>query len=67
MQSALRELLAQRTGERAEVWRQSVLRSLRILTGSDQAILVVRTGAGPTAHGEDVSQDLCDPHEGTGL
>jgi len=58
MQTALRELLAQRTGERAEVWRQSVLRSLRILTGSDQAILVVRTGAGPTAHGEDVSQDL---------
>ena len=58
MRSALRELLAQRSGERVEVWRQSVLHSLRILTGSDKAILVVRTAAGPSAYGEDVSQDL---------
>jgi DNA-binding CsgD family transcriptional regulator len=58
MRSTLRELLAQRSGERAEVWRHSVLRSLRILTGSDKAILVVRTGAGPFACGDDVSRDV---------
>jgi DNA-binding CsgD family transcriptional regulator len=58
IRSALRELLAQRTGTRSDVWRQSVLRSLRILTGSDKAILVVRTAAGPAAYGEVVSRDL---------
>ena len=58
MRTALRELLAQRAGERGDVWRQSVLRSLRILTGSDKAVLVVRTGAGPFACGEDMGQDL---------
>jgi DNA-binding CsgD family transcriptional regulator len=58
LRSTLRELLAQRAGERVHAWRQSVLRSLRILTGSDKALLVVRTGAGPSAYGEDVSQDL---------
>jgi hypothetical protein len=35
-----------------------VLRSLRILTGSDKAVLVVRTWAGPFACGEDLGQDL---------
>jgi len=58
MRSALRELLAQRAGECDELWRQSVLHSLRILTGSDKAILVVRTTEGPSAYGGEVSQDL---------
>ena len=58
MQSALRELLAQPAGQRADVWRRSVLRSLHILTGSDKAVLVVRTWAGPFACGEGVCQDL---------
>jgi DNA-binding CsgD family transcriptional regulator len=58
LRSALRELLAQRAGERVEAWRQSVLHSLRILTGSDKAILVARTAAGPSVYGEDVCQDL---------
>ena len=58
MRTALRELLAQRAGERADRWRQSVLRSLCILTGSDKAVLVVRTWAGPFACGEDLGQDL---------
>jgi DNA-binding CsgD family transcriptional regulator len=58
MRSALRQLLAQRAVERGEQWRQSVLRSLRILTGSDKAILVVRTALGPSPYGENVSQDL---------
>ena len=64
MRSALRELLAQRTGERADGWRQSVLRSLRILTGSDKAILVVCTATGPAAYGEDVSPDLLAAYVG---
>ena len=42
MRSTLRELLAQRSGERVDVWRRSVLRSLRVLTGSDKAILLGR-------------------------
>jgi DNA-binding CsgD family transcriptional regulator len=58
MRSALRDLLAQRTGERTDVWRQSVLRSLRSLTGSDKALLVIRSAEGPAAYGENVSQDL---------
>jgi DNA-binding CsgD family transcriptional regulator len=58
MHSALRELLAQRSGERSDLWRQSVLRTLRVLTSSDKAILVVRTAAGPTAYGEELSQEL---------
>jgi DNA-binding CsgD family transcriptional regulator len=58
MRSTLRELLAQRAGARAGQWRQSVLRSLRIQTTSDRAILVVRTAAGPVAYGDEVSPDL---------
>src|SRR5690348_9456635 len=35
--SALRDLLAQRTGQQADTWRQSVLHNLRTLTSSDRA------------------------------
>lgn len=58
LNAALRDLLAQRASRPSGEWRQSVLRSLRALTGSDRAFLVVRTANGPSAYGDEVSQDL---------
>jgi DNA-binding CsgD family transcriptional regulator len=58
MRSAFRELLGQRSGKRADQWRQSVLQSLRSLTGSDKAILVVRTGLEPAGYADGVSRDV---------
>jgi len=54
----LRDLLAQRGRSRNDQWYESVLRRLRALTGSDTAILVVRTAKGPTTHGVGVSRDV---------
>lgn len=58
LRTAFRELLGQRSGRRGDPWRQSVLQSLRILTGADKAILVVRTGGEPAAYGDGVSRDV---------
>ena len=58
LRQVMRKLLAQRAGEPADQWRQSMLRSLRKLTRSDHAILVVRTAAGSVAYGDEVSPDL---------
>jgi DNA-binding CsgD family transcriptional regulator len=58
MRAAFRELLGQRSGKRADQWRQSVLQSLRILTGSDKAILVVRSGLEPVGYADGVSRDV---------
>src|SRR5262249_37434965 len=57
LRSAFRELLGQRSGKRGDQWRQSVLQSLRMLTGADKAILVVRAGVEPTAYADGVSRD----------
>ena len=57
LRSALRELLAPRTGMRADNWRQSILQSLRLLTGSDKAILVVRSGLEPLGYADGVTRD----------
>jgi DNA-binding CsgD family transcriptional regulator len=58
MRSAFRELLGQRSGKRGDQWRQSVLQSLRMLTASDKAILVVRTGIEPVGYADGVSRDV---------
>lgn len=58
MRSAFRELLGQRSGKRADQWRQSVLQSVRALTGSDKAILVVRSGLEPVAYADGISRDV---------
>jgi DNA-binding CsgD family transcriptional regulator len=58
MRSAFRELLGQRSGKRGDQWRQSVLQSLRVLTASDKAILVVRTGTEPVGYADGVSRDV---------
>jgi len=58
LRTAFRELLGQRSGKRGDPWRQSVLQSLRILTGADKAVLVVRTGGEPAAYGDGVSRDV---------
>ena len=58
MRSAFRELLGQRIGQRADQWRQSILQSLRVLTGSDKAILVVRMGLEPTGYADGVSREV---------
>ena len=58
MRAAFRELLGQRSGQRADQWRQSILQSLRILTGSDKAILVVRTGLEPAGYADGVSREV---------
>jgi DNA-binding CsgD family transcriptional regulator len=58
LRSALRELLAQRAGGVAEQWQRSVLRTLRVLTNSDKAILVIRTPNGPSSYGVEVSPDV---------
>lgn len=58
MRSAFRELLGQRSGQRADQWRQSILQSLRILSGSDKAILVVRTGLEPAGYADGVSREV---------
>jgi DNA-binding CsgD family transcriptional regulator len=58
MRAAFRELLGQRSGKRADQWRQFVLQSLRILTNSDKAILVIRTGLEPAAYADGVSRDV---------
>ena len=54
----LRELLGQRAKGRTEQWCESVLRSLRALTGSDKVILVVRAAKGPSTHGVGVSREV---------
>ena len=56
--SLLRDLLAQRARGGTEQWWESVLRSLRALTGSDKAMLVVRTAKGPATHGVGVTREL---------
>ena len=56
--SLLRDLLAQRARGGTEQWWESLLRSLRALTGSDKAILVVRTAKGPATHGVGVTREL---------
>ncbi|MGH7515413.1 MAG: response regulator transcription factor [Gemmatimonadales bacterium] len=43
---------------RADQWRESILQSLRILTGSDKAILVVRIGLEPTGYADGVSREV---------
>ena len=58
LRTAFRELLGQRSGKRGDAWRQSVLQSLRLLTGADKAILVVRTGGEPAAYADGVSRDV---------
>jgi DNA-binding CsgD family transcriptional regulator len=58
MRSALRALLSQRAGESPEQWRRSVLRSLRALTASDKAILILWTSTGRTVYGDYVSHEL---------
>lgn len=58
LRSALRELLGQRSGKRADQWRQSIVQNLRVLTGSDKAILVVRTGVEPSAYADGISREV---------
>jgi DNA-binding CsgD family transcriptional regulator len=58
LRALLRDLLAPRVWGRSEQWSQSVLRGVQALTGSDKAILVVRTSKGPVAHGVGVSRDV---------
>ena len=58
LRSAFRELLGQRSGQRTDQWRQSILQSLRILSGSDRAILVVRTGLEPAGYADGVSREV---------
>lgn len=58
MRTAFRELLGQRGGKRADQWRHSILQSLRLLTNSDKAILVVRSGPDPLAYGDGINRDV---------
>ncbi|HKT58778.1 MAG TPA: hypothetical protein VJQ46_01935, partial [Gemmatimonadales bacterium] len=58
MRSAFRELLGQRSGNTADQWRQSVLQSVRMLTGADKAVLVVRAGGKPVGYADGVSPEL---------
>ena len=58
MRSAFRELLGQRSGKRSHQWRQSTLQTLRVLTSSDKAMLIVRAGAEPAAYGDGVARDV---------
>jgi DNA-binding CsgD family transcriptional regulator len=58
LRSVLRILLAQHGGERAESWRRSVLRSLRLLTASDSAMLIIWGVRTPLMYGDEISQEL---------
>jgi DNA-binding CsgD family transcriptional regulator len=58
LRAAFRELLGQRSGKRADQWRQFVLQTLRVLTNSDKAVLVIRTGLEPVAYADGVSRDV---------
>jgi DNA-binding CsgD family transcriptional regulator/PAS domain-containing protein len=54
----LRELLAPRARGRTDQWCDSMLRALRAVTGSDKAILILRAGSAPSAHGSGVSREV---------
>lgn len=51
-------LLAQRSNGSIEQWRRSVLHNLRVLTGSDKALLVLSSTTGRLVYGDQVSPDL---------